>query len=87
MQSRGSWGPRDIHKKVLELPIPKFNPENPNHIRLVKIGEGCHKKVKQWIENKGMGKVKSIGKMRSMVRKMLAKELQEIDEIVREIIK
>ena len=22
MQSRGLWGPRDIHKKVLELPIP-----------------------------------------------------------------
>ena len=86
MQARGLWGARHIHKKVLELPIPKFDPEDPNHTRLAEIGEVCHEKVNQWIENKGMGKVKSIGKMRTMVREMLANELQKIDEIVREII-
>jgi hypothetical protein len=28
MSSRGLWGPRDICKKVLGLPIPRFNAEN-----------------------------------------------------------
>lgn len=87
MQARGLWGPRHIHKKVLELPIPKFEPENEKHQQLAKIGEICHQKVEQWIENKGMGKVKSIGKMRSMVREMLAAELEQINEIVKEIIR
>ena len=36
MQSRGLWGPRDIHKKVLELPIPKFEVTNRAHKELRK---------------------------------------------------
>jgi methylase of polypeptide subunit release factors len=86
MQSRGLWGPRDIHKKVLELPIPKFNPENASHCRLAELGEACSAKVKGWLAGGGAGDIKNIGKLRSMVREMLADELQEIDEQVRQIL-
>jgi len=87
MQSRGLWGPRDIHKKVLELPIPQFDEGNGVHIALAKLGEECTEKVKVWLDSGGQGKVKSIGKLRGMVREMLKDELAQIDRYVKEILK
>jgi methylase of polypeptide subunit release factors len=79
MQARGLWGPRDIHKKVLELPIPRFDPSGGAHLKLAELGRTCTQKVADWLEGGGPGKVRSIGKLRSMVREMLAEELGEID--------
>jgi len=31
MQSKGEFGERDIHKKPLEYPIPRYRPEDPVH--------------------------------------------------------
>jgi hypothetical protein len=86
MQSRGLWGPRDICKKVLELPIPQFDEKNKIHQRLAKLGEECSAKVEQWLVSGGAGNIKSIGKLRSMVRQMLKEELAEIDELVKKIL-
>jgi hypothetical protein len=86
MQSRGLWGPRDIHKKVLELPIPQFDAANPTHKRLAELGEACSAKVEQWLASGGAGKITSIGKLRSMVRQMLSQELAEIDELTKKIL-
>jgi hypothetical protein len=44
MQARGLWGPRHIVKKVLELPIPKFDAANPVHRRLAELGKECSEK-------------------------------------------
>jgi hypothetical protein len=42
MQSKGEFGERDIHKKPLEFPIPKYNPNNPIHKKLSEFGrKGC----------------------------------------------
>jgi len=82
MQSRGLWGPRHIHTKVLELPIPKFEAENPQHQRLSALGEQCTQKVQAWLSQGGPGKVTSIGRLRQMVRQMLNSELSEIDGLV-----
>jgi len=38
--------------------------------------------VAAWLEAGGPGKVRSIGKLRSMVRQILAEELGQIDELV-----
>ncbi len=86
MQSRGLWGPRDIHKKVLELPIPQFSARNPAHLRLAVLGEDCSKKVEQWLASGEAGKIKSIGKLRSMVRERLKEELKKIDVLVKGIL-
>ncbi len=87
MQSRGLFGPRDIHKKVLELPIPKFSTENPKHHRLVELGEHCTKKVLRWLESPEPSKIKNIGRLRNKVRGLLKEELEEIDALVKEILK
>jgi len=86
MQSRGLWGPRDIHKKVLELPIPKFDAKNPVHRRLAELGKECSERVERWLAGGGAGSIKSIGRLRAMVREILKDELNEIDELVKGIL-
>ena len=87
LQSRGLWGPRDICKKVFEFPIPKFDPINQNHKLLAELGHDCTNKVKDWLKNEGPGKIKSIGKIRGMVREILKEELKNIDLIVESLFK
>ncbi len=86
MQSRGLWGPRHICKKVLELPIHQFHTANPVHCKLAELGEEYSTKVQQWLASGGKGKIKSIGKLRGIVREMLKDELEEIDRMVKEIL-
>lgn len=87
MQSRGRWAPRDIHKKVLELSIPQFDPSNNIHLRLAELGELCSQKIAQWVKSERPRKIKSIGVLRSKVREKLKKELEKIDSLVQEILK
>jgi len=87
MQARGLWGPRHFHKKVLELPIPKFDAANPTHQRLADLGRECSAKVEQWLARGGAGNITSIGRLRSMVRAMLKEELAEIDMLVEQILR
>jgi hypothetical protein len=92
MQARGLWGPRDIHKKVWELPIPKFNPRDKTHLRLAEIAATCAEKVKEMVP--GLRKLfddvrgpHAIGRARSAVREALRGELDEIDALVKDILK
>ncbi len=91
MQARGLWGPRDITKKVWELPIPPFNPEDRAHLRLAEIAGACAEKVKEMVPAlKGLFKdlrgPHAIGRARTAVRKALNEELAEIDGIVKHIL-
>jgi hypothetical protein len=49
---------------------------------LRELGRACTQKVADWLETGGPGQGRSIGKLRSMVREMLAEELGQIDELV-----
>ena len=89
MQSRGQWGPRDIHKKVWELPIPVYNESKSGHRELAELGMRCAEKVKKILpdlETKDITPGK-IGRLRNEVRKRLADELKEIDGVVKTIMK
>ncbi|MEM2703920.1 MAG: hypothetical protein QXR45_12255, partial [Candidatus Bathyarchaeia archaeon] len=86
MQSRGALGPRDIHKKPLEFPIPLYNPDDPIHIKLVELSKQCHKKVANILPAL-VQKYGSIGKIRSQVKKTLEKEIRQIDILVRQLLK
>jgi len=81
MQSRGLWGPRDIHKKVLELPIPKFNPKNPIHRELSEIAKRCKKNVDKILPSL-TEKYNSIGYIRKKIRNELRDETDRLSELV-----
>jgi type I restriction-modification system DNA methylase subunit len=85
MQARGSFGPRHIHKKVWELPIPKFDSSNHDHLALAKLGEEGTKKISEFLSH-GVPQ-KSIGNLRKMIKAELKEEIKEIDGVVRKILK
>jgi len=49
---------------------------------LAELGQVCTQKVAEWLQSGGPGKIRSIGKLRSIVREMLAGELGQINELV-----
>lgn len=85
MQSRGQFGERDIHKKVLELPLPKFNPRNKKHMELVKLAEQAQIKAEKLVAELEK-KYSGIGKIRQMIKVEIAEEVLKIDKIVRVLI-
>jgi hypothetical protein len=73
-------------KKVLDLPIPQFDPAQAEHRRLAELGKACSERVAAWLAAGGPGKTQSIGRLRAMVREMLKEELAEIDECTTQIL-
>lgn len=92
MQSRGLWGPRDICKKVLELPIPEFKEHDKNHALLAKMAVSCEGRIRDVLPalSQSFGHMRgphAVGRARTTVRQALKEELAEIDSIVKEILK
>jgi methylase of polypeptide subunit release factors len=85
MQSRGQFGERDIHKKVLELPLPKFRPKDKGHLELVRLAKQAQGKVEKIVPELER-RYFSIGKIRQMVKSEIEEELLKIDKIVRDLI-
>jgi hypothetical protein len=79
-QSLGLMGERDIHKKVLELPIPIFDRKKPNHRSLAKLGVEGRRQAAEFIG--GTALPASLAKKRGMVRKAVTDRIQEIDALV-----
>lgn len=77
----------NVHKKIFDVaPIPQFDAANRTHHRLAALGAECSAKVEQWVEADRPTHIKSIGKLRSLVRDELTGELTEIDRLVKEIL-
>jgi N-6 DNA Methylase len=81
-QSAGLLGERDIHKKLLELPIPTFDHEDPKHLAIAELGENAGKIAQKLVTSPGFPLKMSIARQRGIVRDVLAKELKEIDSHV-----
>lgn len=83
LQTRGLWGVRDIHRRPLLYTIPLYDPNNKDHMRLAEISKELHKSVQ-----KVKTTFKSIGirSLRRRIQKILTKELEEIDELVKKIL-
>jgi len=75
LQAKGKWGERHITRLMFEFPFPSFNPNNPQHLKLVEIGRACSNAVKDT-------KLKS----RTKVKEALSEYMSEIDEIVKRLI-
>lgn len=88
-QSRGLYGARDVHKKVLDIYFPKYDKDNRDHIKLAEASEVCHEKAKEYLQentpSEQLGTLQ-LGRLRTSIKLHLSKELKEIDKIVKKII-
>lgn len=78
-QSTGLFGQRDIHKKILDLGIPRFDSKNSI---MKSISDLSYKLSKNVSKNLGKFDSKSSGKNRTLVRSHFKKEFKNIDQLV-----
>jgi hypothetical protein len=83
-QSLGLLGERDIHKKVLEAPIPLFDAAKPAHAELARLGAAARAEVGQLVSRGDLPE--SLARRRALVRKSAAATFDLIDKAVRKLI-
>ena len=54
LQSRGEHNPRDFHKIIFSLPIPKFDPADDLHLELAKLGTRAEQVASTFDVEQGM---------------------------------
>jgi glutamate synthase domain-containing protein 1 len=83
-QSMGLLGERDIHKKVLDVPIPAYQQKQAKHRDLAALGEMAQAEVESIVGEPAFPV--SLARRRSAVRDRIKGTLEEIDAIVRTLI-
>lgn len=81
-QSAGLLGERDIHKKLLELPIPVFDTEKAKHLKISELGAKAREEAVRAIKAGEFPVASSIARQRAYMRDHLKAELEEIDKLV-----
>lgn len=86
-QARGLFGPRHVHKKILELPWPEFSRNRPSHRRLVALGHLAAKAVQGILGTQQDLELdpRTLGRLRSSIRREIAGLMGEIDALVEAI--
>ncbi|MCK9426889.1 MAG: hypothetical protein M0Q21_12690 [Ignavibacteriaceae bacterium] len=88
-QSRGLWGARDIHKKILDVYFPQFDEKDAIHLRLAELSKTAHNKASQYLKDNTPQQeltATRLGKIRVDIKKHLAAEMKEIDKLVKKVI-
>jgi len=80
-QPKGLFGERHIQRRPFMFNIPKFERNNPLHAKLAELSKQCHAKVSSLYMRK-----RKTASARKEATKMVKKELEEIDNLVRKII-
>jgi hypothetical protein len=83
-QSMGLMGERHIHKKVLDLPIPRYNSRNEIHRALSALGARAQKQAYGFIRNTPLPS--SLARQRAIIRENLEEILSDIDDIVHDLL-
>ncbi len=86
-QARGLFGPRHVHKKILELSWPQFSQNRPSHRRLVALGQSAAKVVQGILGSQQDLELdpRTLGRLRTSIRKEIAGIMGEIDALVEAI--
>lgn len=88
-QAKGLFGARHVHKKILDVYFPKFDEKNKAHMQLAALSQTAHNKVTLFLkQNPPKQDLTAIhlGRLRVEIKKFLADELKQIDEIVKGLI-
>lgn len=86
-QARGLFGPRHVHKKILELPWPDFSLNSPSHRQLVALGHSAAQAVQGILGTQQDLELdpRTLGRLRSSIRRELAGVMGQIDALVESI--
>ena len=85
-QSLGLLGQRDIHKKLLELPIPTFDGKNPVHRKLASLGAQARVEALDAIGEPDFSSSATIARQRGFLRRKLDATSKTIDLIVAKLL-
>lgn len=88
-QTRGLFGVRDIHKKILDIYFPRFDETNEVHLQLAELSKTAHQKASKYLEDSPPQKELTaihLGRLRLIIKKHLASEMKEIDKLVKKVI-
>jgi len=80
-QPRGLFGEREIQRRPLMFPIPKFDESNSKHLELAQISKQCHEKLKSYHFTK-----KKAAGIRKEAKEVVTKEIKKIDKLVSELL-
>lgn len=88
-QTKGLFGARDVHKKILDIYYPKFDEKDEQHLQLADWSKAAHEIVSTFLIT--IDKTKKVegltlGKLRLDIKAHLNKEMKEIDKLVKKII-
>lgn len=89
-QTRGLFGARDIHKKILDVYFPKFDDKKSLHTELAELSKTAHEKAKIYFKTTPPPKNPSpyeLGRIRLDIKVHLEQELLKIDELVEKVLK
>src|SRR5665213_995433 len=83
-QSRGLFGPRDIHKTIVKLPFPRFDAKRPEHVALAALGGKCVRIAAGLLNQEEANDfdARTLGRMRNKIREHLSAEMEAMDIIV-----
>ncbi|MBV6419554.1 MAG: hypothetical protein DAHOPDDO_00777 [Ignavibacteriaceae bacterium] len=88
-QTRGLFGARDVHKKILDIYFPRFDETNEVHQKLAELSEKAHKRTARYLEDNPPQKALTatrLGKLRLDIKKHLSAEMKEIDKLVKKVV-
>jgi hypothetical protein len=89
-QTKGLFGARDVHKKILDIYFPKLDAGGEVHTRLAEYGRVCHEKVAKYMETNPPTREltpHTLGKLRLDIKAYLSEELSQIDKLVKKVMK
>jgi Eco57I restriction-modification methylase len=83
-QSRGLMGERDIEKKVLDLPIPLFNPNKPEHNQIAELGKKARLEVETFLASTLLPS--SLARRRALAREAVSSTMKDIQKLVTKLL-
>ena len=85
-QSTGQGGAQNIHKKPLELPLPKYNARNSLHQEICLLGKECTEIVEKELAAIALD-YQGVGRIRQLVKQRISPQLVQIDKLAKQILK
>ena len=88
-QTRGLFGARDIHKKILDIYYPRFDKSDETHLRLAELSQAAHAKASAFLKasppQHDLTPMR-LGRLRLDIKKHLHNEMRDIDALVEKLI-